>query len=66
VAAQVQVTGDRAEAVVDVVLVRGGKGEGLVARLPEAGDSWRIDATLTREKDVWKVVSARWRPTARR
>ena len=66
VAAQVQVTGDRAEAMVDVVLVRGGKGEGLVARLPEAGDSWRIDATLAREKDGWKVVSARWRPTARR
>jgi hypothetical protein len=66
VAARVQVSGDRAEAVVDAVLVRGGKGEGVVARLPEAGDSWRIDASLEREKDGWKVVSARWSPTGRR
>jgi len=66
VAAQVQVSGDRAEAVVDAVLVRGGKGEGVVARLPEAGDTWRIEATLEREKDGWKVVSARWSPTGRR
>jgi len=66
VAAQVQVSGDRAEAVVDAALVRGGKGEGVVARLPEAGDTWRIEATLEREKDGWKVVSARWSPTGRR
>lgn len=61
VAARVKVSGDRAEAVVDAALVRGGKGEGVVARLPEAGDTWRIDASLEREKDGWKVVSARWR-----
>jgi hypothetical protein len=61
VAAKVKVTGDRAEAVVDAALVRGGKGEGIVARLPEAGDTWRIDASLERENDGWKVVSARWR-----
>jgi hypothetical protein len=66
VAAQVQVSGDRAEAVVDAALVRGGKGEGVVARLPEAGDTWRIEAALEREKDGWKVVSARWSPTGRR
>jgi hypothetical protein len=66
VAARVQVSGDQAEAEVDAVLVRGGKGEGVVARLPEAGDSWRIDATLAREKGGWRVVSARWRPTGRR
>jgi len=34
--------------------------------LPEAGDTWRIEATLEREKDGWKVVSARWSPTGRR
>ena len=39
-----RVSGDRAEAVVDAALVRGGRGEGMVARLPEAGDTWRIDA----------------------
>jgi hypothetical protein len=61
VAARVKVTGDRAEAVVDAALVRGGKGEGIVARLPEAGDTWRIDASLERENGGWKVVSARWR-----
>jgi len=61
VAARVQVAGDRAEAVVDAALVRGGQGAGVVARLPEAGDTWRIDASLEREKDGWKVVSARWR-----
>lgn len=61
VAARVDVAGDRAEAVLDVALVRGGKGEGIVARLPEAGDTWRVDATLEREDDGWKVVGARWR-----
>ncbi len=61
VAARVNVAGDRAEAVVDAVLVRGGQGEGVAARLPEAGDTWRIDASLAREEDGWKVVSARWR-----
>ena len=66
VAAKVEVAGDQATAEVDAVLVRGGKGEGVAARLPEAGDSWRIDASLVREKDGWKVVSARWRPTGRR
>jgi hypothetical protein len=66
VAAKVEVAGDRATAEVDAVLVRGGKGEGVAARLPEAGDAWRIDASLEREKDGWRVVSARWRPTGRR
>lgn len=61
VAARVRVSGDRAEAVVDAALVRGGRGEGVVARLPEAGDTWRIDASLEREEEGWKVVSARWR-----
>jgi hypothetical protein len=66
VAAKVEVAGDRATAEVDAVLVRGGQGEGVAARLPEAGDAWRIDASLEREKDGWRVVSARWRPTGRR
>jgi hypothetical protein len=66
VAAKVEVAGDRATAEVDAVLVRGGKGEGVAARLPEAGDAWHIDASLVREKGGWKVVAARWRPTGRR
>ena len=60
---RVKVDGDRAEATFDAALIRGGKGEGLAARLPEAGDAWRIEATLEREKEGWKVVSARWRRT---
>jgi hypothetical protein len=60
VATRVQVDGDRAEAVVDVALVRGGRGEGIAGRLPEAGDTWRVEAGLEREKVGWRVVSARW------
>jgi hypothetical protein len=60
VATRVQVDGDRAKAVVDVALVRGGRGEGIAGRLPEAGDTWRVEAGLEREKEGWRVVSARW------
>jgi hypothetical protein len=60
---RVQVDGDRAEAVVDAALVRGARGEGIAGRLPEAGDTWRIEAALAREKEGWRVVSARWRRT---
>jgi hypothetical protein len=66
VAEKVEVTGDRAEAVLEVVLARGAKGEGVLGRLPENGDVWRVEATLAREKGGWKVVSARWSPTGRR
>ena len=61
VATRVQVDGDRAEAVVDVALVRGARGEVMAGRLPEAGDTWRVEAGLEREKEGWRVVSARWR-----
>ena len=61
VATRVKVDGDRAEAVVDLALVRGARGEGIAGRLPEAGDTWRIEAALEREKEGWRVVSARWR-----
>lgn len=60
VATRVKLDGDRAEAVVDVALVRGGRGEGIAGRLPEAGDTWRLEAGLEREKEGWRVVSARW------
>jgi hypothetical protein len=60
---RVQVDGDRAEAVVDAALLRGARGEGIAGRMPEAGDTWRIDAVLEREKEGWRVVSARWRRT---
>jgi len=64
-ATRVQVEGGRAQATVDVLLVRGAPGQGIAGRLPEAGDSWRIEAALEREKEGWRVVSARWRPGLR-
>ncbi len=64
VAAQVRVDGDRAEATVDVALVRGGAGEGLAGKLPEAGDTWRVETGLVREKGGWRVATARWRRIA--
>jgi hypothetical protein len=60
-ATRVRVDGGRAEAVIDAALVRGARGEGIAGRLPEAGDTWRIEAALEREKEGWRVVSARWR-----
>jgi hypothetical protein len=60
-ATRVQVDGDRAEAVLDAALLRGARGEGIAGRLPEAGDTWRIEASLEREKEGWRVTSARWR-----
>ena len=62
VSVRVDVDGDRARLVVDAALVRGAKGEGILGKLPESGDSWRIDATLEREGGAWKVVSATWQP----
>lgn len=62
IATRVDVAGDRAQAVVDVALVRGAKGEGILGKLPESGDTYRFDVTLEREKSGWKVVEARWRP----
>jgi hypothetical protein len=62
VSTRVDVKGDRAEAVVDVALFRGAKGEGVLGRLPESGDTWRFHVTLEREKSGWKVVAGRWRP----
>jgi hypothetical protein len=57
----VEVSGDRAEASADVALARGAAGEGVVGRLPEEGSAWRIEASLEREAQGWRVVSARWR-----
>jgi hypothetical protein len=61
---QVRVDGDRAEAVVDVALVRSGSGSALADRLPAAGSTWRIDAALEREGRRWRVTGAAWRPVS--
>ncbi len=62
VATRVIVSGDAAEALVDAALVRGARGEGVLGKLPESADTWRFEIGLAREKDGWKVVTARWRP----
>jgi len=58
---EVQVSGDRAEASADVAFARGAGGEGIVGRLPEEGSAWRVEASLEREREGWRVVTARWR-----
>ncbi len=59
-----RVDGQRAEATVDVALVRGGRGESLAERLPGDASVQRIDAELEREDGAWRVVAARWRTVA--
>jgi len=61
---RVRVDGARAEATVDVALVRGGRGEALADRLPADASVERIDAELEREDSGWRVVAARWRSIA--
>lgn len=59
---QVRVEGDAAEAVVDVVLARSGKGARLSDLLPEQASASRLACRLEREDGDWKVVSASRRP----
>jgi hypothetical protein len=58
----VRVEGDRARAVVDVVLSRSGKGTPLAELLPETASVHRFDLRLAREEGGWKVTGAAWRP----
>ena len=58
----VRVEGDAAEAVVDVVLARSGKGASLADLLPEQASANRLTCRLEREGKEWRVVSAARRP----
>jgi hypothetical protein len=58
---KVEVQGDRARAVVDVVMSRSGKGKPLAELLPETVTVHRFDLRLAREADGWKVTTAAWR-----
>lgn len=60
----IQVHGDTADAVVDVVMVRSGKGRALSELLPENATVHRFTTRVERTKDGWKVASAAWRPVA--
>ena len=59
---RVRLEGDAAEAVVDVVMARSGKGARLGDLLPEQASASRITSRLEREKGDWHVVEARRRP----
>jgi hypothetical protein len=58
----ISLQGDRAQAVVDVVTARSGKGKALAALLPEEAAAHRITCRLEREPEGWRVVAAEWAP----
>jgi hypothetical protein len=57
---QVEVSGDRASAVLDLVASRAGAGRALADLLPAEGSAWRIDCRLEREAEGWRIVGATW------
>ena len=59
---RVRLGGEGAEAVVDVVLARSGRGTRLADLLPEQADVNRLTCRLEREGSEWRVVSASRRP----
>lgn len=59
---RVALQGDAAEAVVDVVMARGGKGARLADLLPEQASASRLTCRLEREGGDWRVVSAARQP----
>ncbi|HEU4383803.1 MAG TPA: hypothetical protein VFR85_09910 [Anaeromyxobacteraceae bacterium] len=59
---RVKLSGDGAEAVVDVVLARSGKGTRLAEVLPEQANVNRLTCRLERESGEWRVVSGSRRP----
>jgi len=61
---RVRLDGDAAEAVVDVVLARSGKGARLADLLPEQASASRLTCRLEREAGEWRIVSAARRPVS--
>ena len=57
---RVEVTGDAARAVLDLVATRAGVGKSLADLLPADGNAWRVDCRLEREADGWRIVGATW------
>ncbi len=58
----VELHGNTAQAIVDVVMSRSGKGIPLKKLLPERATVYRIDFQLVREESDWKVIAAQWAP----
>jgi hypothetical protein len=56
------VEGERARAVVDLVLARSGRGKALADLLPAEASAYRVACALEREDGDWRIVSAEWRP----
>ena len=57
---RVEVAGDGASAVLDLVASRAGPGKSLADLLPADGSAWRIDCRLEREAEGWRIVGATW------
>jgi hypothetical protein len=57
---RIDVTGDTARAVLDLVATRAGAGKALADLLPSDGNAWRIDCRLEREPEGWRIVGATW------
>jgi hypothetical protein len=57
---RVEVAGDGASAVLDLVASRAGAGKSLADLLPADGSAWRIDCRLEREREGWRIVAATW------
>lgn len=57
---QATVTGDVATARLSLVLSRGGAGAALADLLPSQASAWRVEASLAREPEGWRVVGATW------
>ncbi len=60
--AEIAVSGDAADATVDLVTARGGPGKQLRDLLPGEASAHRVTCRLEREGRDWRVVSATWRP----
>jgi hypothetical protein len=58
---RIEVRGDDARALVDVLLSRSGKGTPLAQLMPEQATVHRFALRLERERDGWRVVAAAWR-----
>jgi len=57
---RIEVTGETARAVVDLVATRSGAGKALADLLPADGNAWRVDCRLEREPEGWRIVGATW------
>jgi hypothetical protein len=57
---RIEVTGDTARALLDLVATRAGAGQALADLLPTDGNAWRIDCRLEREPEGWRIVGATW------